>query len=58
MSVEELLAREFGALPELIRAHAAERPNHFALIDGDETLTYAGLAALIGKVLKRELRKL
>ncbi len=50
MSAEELLARDFGAFPELIRAHAAERPNAPALIEGDATLTYAGLSALMDRV--------
>jgi len=50
MSADGLLACDFGALPELIRAHAAERPNHPALTEGDETLTYGGLAALMDRV--------
>ena len=50
MTVEELLARDFGVLPELIRAHARERPNHPALVEGDETLTYAELAALMDRI--------
>jgi acyl-CoA synthetase (AMP-forming)/AMP-acid ligase II len=50
MSAEALLAKDFRALPELIRAHAAERPNHPALIEGYETLTYGGLAALMGRI--------
>ncbi len=50
MSAEALFAREFGTLPELIRAHAAERPDHPALIEGDETLTYGGLAALMDRI--------
>ncbi len=46
MTAQELLARAFGAVPDLIRAHARERPDHPALIEGDETLTYGALGAL------------
>jgi long-chain acyl-CoA synthetase len=37
-------------LPELIRAHADERPNHLALVEGGETLTYSELAALMDRI--------
>jgi acyl-CoA synthetase (AMP-forming)/AMP-acid ligase II len=50
LSVEPLLAGEFVALPDLIRTHAAERPDHPALIEGDDTLTYGGLAALMDRI--------
>ena len=50
MSVEELLAKDFGAFPGLIRAHARERPEHPALIEGDATLTYGELAALMDRI--------
>jgi long-chain acyl-CoA synthetase len=50
MTAEGLLARDFGALPDLIRAHGAERPNQPALIEGDETLNYGALAALMDRI--------
>ena len=50
MSAEALLAREFGTLPDLIRTHAAERPSHAALVEGDAELNYAGLAALMDRI--------
>ena len=50
MSAEQLLASNFAALPDLIRAHAAERPDQPALVEGDATLTYGGLAALMDRV--------
>ena len=50
MSAEALLAQEFGTLPELIRAHAAERPDRPALVEGDAELNYAGLAALMDRI--------
>ena len=50
MTVEGLLASEFAALPDLIRAHAQERPNQPALIEGEETLSYGALAALMDRI--------
>ncbi len=50
MTAEELLAHDFGALPDLIRAYRRERPDHPALIEGDETLTYGALAALMDRI--------
>jgi long-chain acyl-CoA synthetase len=50
MSAEELLASDFAALPDLIRAHAAERPSHAALIQDDARVSYAGLAAVMDRV--------
>ncbi len=46
----DLLALPFATLPELVRAHAAERPQHVALIDGERTFTYAQLDALVDRV--------
>jgi long-chain acyl-CoA synthetase len=57
MSAEALLASPFAALPDLIRAHATERPRHRALVEGDDTLTYGGLDALMDRIafaLQRE----
>jgi long-chain acyl-CoA synthetase len=50
MSAEALLASPFAALPDLIRAHAAERPDHPALVEGEATLTYGALAALMDRI--------
>ncbi len=50
MTAEELLAQDFGTLPDLIRAHARERPGHAALIEGDKALTYGALALLIDRI--------
>src|SRR5208337_4968447 len=38
------------ALPDLVRAQAQERPNHLALVEGDATLTYGALAALMDRI--------
>jgi acyl-CoA synthetase (AMP-forming)/AMP-acid ligase II len=43
MSAEEMLASGFATLPELIRAHAAERGGKTALVFGDQSLSYAQL---------------
>jgi long-chain acyl-CoA synthetase len=50
MTAEALLASRFAALPDIIRARTAERPDRPALIEGDETLTYGGLTALIDRI--------
>jgi acyl-CoA synthetase (AMP-forming)/AMP-acid ligase II len=42
-TTETMLASDFATLPELIRAHAAERGEKAALVCGDEQLTYAQL---------------
>jgi non-ribosomal peptide synthetase component E (peptide arylation enzyme) len=47
---EALLASPFAALPDIIRAHAAEHPDQLALVEGGEELTYAGLAALMDRI--------
>ncbi|MBN8814347.1 MAG: acyl--CoA ligase [Sphingomonas sp.] len=43
MTAEEILERDFGTLPDLIRAHADARGSHPALIEGGRTLTYRDL---------------
>jgi long-chain acyl-CoA synthetase len=50
VSIETLPAAAFGALPDLIRAHAEERPDHPALIDREATLTYVALASLMDRI--------
>ena len=50
MSVEDLLAQDFGTLEQLIAAHAAERPDHPALIDKTGQLTYRELDARMHRV--------
>ncbi|MCW3847758.1 acyl--CoA ligase [Sphingomonas sp. LB-2] len=43
MTAEAMLASDFATLPELIRAHAAERGQKAALVFGDQWLSYAQL---------------
>jgi hypothetical protein len=40
MIANDRLTQAFGTLPDLIRAHAHERPHHTALIDATAELTY------------------
>ncbi|RZL45793.1 MAG: long-chain fatty acid--CoA ligase, partial [Variovorax sp.] len=44
------MARDFGAIADLIRIHAQERPSSLALRDGKSTLTYADLDALMDRI--------
>lgn len=43
LAIEELLARDFGTIPDLIRAHASFRPHHPAFIQDGVTLDYQAL---------------
>jgi long-chain acyl-CoA synthetase len=47
---EELFASDFATLSEFVRAHAAERPDHPAVIDADGLLTWAQLDARADRV--------
>jgi len=50
MTAEAMLASDFATLPELIRAHAAERGEKAALVAGDQWLSYAALDAGMDRV--------
>jgi long-chain acyl-CoA synthetase len=50
LPAEALLASPFAALPDIIRAHAAEHPDQLALVEGGEALTYGRLAALMDRI--------
>jgi long-chain acyl-CoA synthetase len=50
MSIDELLARESGSIPELIHLHAIADPGHPAVIAGDDRIDFAGLDALMDRV--------
>ena len=45
----ELLASDFATMPDLIRAHATERPGHTAIIDRDRQLTFAEFDRLVDR---------
>ncbi len=45
----ELLLSDFSTMPEIIRAHAAERPDHLAIVDGERRITFAAFDALVDR---------
>ena len=47
---QALLGSDFAALPDLIRAHAAEHGRQPALIEGEATLNYRPLATLMDRI--------
>src|SRR5262245_4081021 len=49
MTTAELLEQPFSTMPDMIRAHAKERPQHRAIIDGERVLTFAEFDALIDR---------
>lgn len=50
MTIDALLEQDFGVLPALIAEHAKARPEALAVIDGERTLTYGELDALVNRV--------
>ena len=50
MTAREMLAGDFATLPDLIRAHAVERPSKRALVDANASLTFAELDALVDRI--------
>jgi len=48
--IAEMFAQETGSIPDLIHLHAVARPDHAALIAGDDRLDYAGLDAMMDRV--------
>lgn len=50
MTPESLLDQDFGVISDVIAIHALERPMHPALVDGDSTLTYGELDALMNRI--------
>jgi long-chain acyl-CoA synthetase len=49
-SIDDILSQAFFAIPDLVRFHAASRPDHAALIQDGRTISYAGLDALMDQV--------
>jgi acyl-CoA synthetase (AMP-forming)/AMP-acid ligase II len=57
MVMEDFLARHFCTLPELIRLHATQRPQHRALVQSERSLDYKALDELADRIaatLQRE----
>jgi acyl-CoA synthetase (AMP-forming)/AMP-acid ligase II len=50
MTLEEVLAQDFDTLPEMIRMHAAHRPQHIALRQDARSLDYRGLEELVDRI--------
>jgi long-chain acyl-CoA synthetase len=48
--IDEILEQNFNAIPDLIRLQAFLRPDHAALIQDDNAITYAQLDALMDRV--------
>ncbi|MDB5432355.1 MAG: 4-coumarate--CoA ligase [Caulobacter sp.] len=49
-TLEQMMSADFGTVPDLIRGHAAERPDHPALLQGGASLSYGQLDALMDRV--------
>ncbi len=49
-TLDELLARPFASYGELIRFHATQRPDHPALIEGERSVSFATLDAMMDRV--------
>ncbi len=52
-SSQELLTSDFSTLPDLVRAHAAERPEAIAVADPDTRLSWAQLDELVDRIAVR-----
>ena len=50
MSIEELLAQDFGSIPDLIREHARVRPGHAALVQDATRVDFGTLDAQMDRV--------
>ncbi|MEJ8826334.1 class I adenylate-forming enzyme family protein [Variovorax humicola] len=48
--LEATIAQDFGLIADLVRVHAAERPNSIALRDSERTLTYSALSTLMDRI--------
>lgn len=53
MTSSDLLAGDFASLPDLVRAHAAERPDTIAAADPELRLTWTELDALMDRIAAR-----
>lgn len=53
MNSQLLLTADFATLPDLVRAHAAERPNNLAAADTDQRATWAELDQWVDRIAAR-----
>jgi acyl-CoA synthetase (AMP-forming)/AMP-acid ligase II len=49
-TIERALEQDFNTIPQLVRLHAAARPDHPALVQDGTTLSYAELDALMDRI--------
>jgi long-chain acyl-CoA synthetase len=45
----DLLLSDFSTMPDIIRAHTAERPDHIAIIDGERRISFAAFDRLVDR---------
>jgi len=50
MNLDRIFEQDFATLAELVGAHAARQPRHPALVQGDRSIDYASLNALMDRV--------
>lgn len=50
MALQDLFTRDFGVIADLVRHHAEHTPARAALVDPDQTLSYAALDALMDRI--------
>src|SRR5215510_25249 len=50
LPIQQILEQEAGSIPDLIRRHARERPDHPALVQDERRLGFAELDALMDRV--------
>lgn len=57
MTLEQMLSAEFSALPEIVRMHAAERPDAIAVADPETRYGWAEFNALADRIAARLQRE-
>ena len=57
MTLEQLLSAEFATIPDLVRAHATERPDAIAVADPDTRLSWAEFDRLGDRIASRLQRE-
>ena len=50
LSLDQMIAGDFGTVPDLIRLYAREKPTHPALVQDGRSLSYAELDALMDRI--------
>ncbi|MFY8139845.1 MAG: AMP-binding protein, partial [Caulobacter sp.] len=50
MTLDQMIAGDFGTVPDLIGMYAREKPTHPALVQDGRSLSYAELDALMDRI--------